>query len=289
MDKMHCVPELNHKLEGHLTYDVYSYYLVKFFPCVNYTFCAPIEVVKKYLTQTFVTFKMEDVDLTPQIYNSPVELRGKEVSATVGKSLFQDVHSFFQVVNIETDEDIIGFEGLNSIKKEKYIKYDQSAILSQLKDDIFITGDSIVDVTIALWERELTQKRTYPKLIEVLGDVGGFMEVFFSIFRIIATFLAQTLYETSIVNHLFSFDLDKKIVLIKDKKKRKKDNDSLFNESPKIFSFNNKLRRKSTFLLVSQNTINTKNKLNEDELLKNKKINDNMILSNPNKKKKKRK
>ena len=65
---------------------------------------------------------MEDVDLTPQIYNYPVELRGKEVSATVGKSLFQDVHSFFQVVNIETDEDIIGFEGLNSIKKRKIYK-----------------------------------------------------------------------------------------------------------------------------------------------------------------------
>ena len=143
MDKMHCVPELNHRLEGHLTYDVYSYYLVKFFPCVKQTFCKPKDVVEQYLNQTFVTFKMEDVDLTPQIYKSPVMLRGKEVSANVGRSLFQDVHSFFQVVNIETDEDIIGFEGLNSIKKEKYIKYEQSTILSKLKEDIFETGDSI--------------------------------------------------------------------------------------------------------------------------------------------------
>ena len=118
--KMHCVPELNHRLEGHLSYDVYSYYLIKFFPCVNYTFCKPIEVVKQYLTQTFVTFEMEDIDLTPQIYNSPVELRSEEISASIGKSLFQDIHLFFEVVNIETDEDIIGFD---SIKKEKYLKY----------------------------------------------------------------------------------------------------------------------------------------------------------------------
>ena len=43
------------------------------------------------------------------------------------------------------------------------------------------------------------------------------MEVFFSLFRIVSSFLTDTLYETSLVNHLFSFDLDKKVLLIKDK------------------------------------------------------------------------
>ena len=86
------------------------------------------------------------------------------------------------MVNIETDEDLIGFEAFSSIKKEQYIKYDQSIILSNLKSSNLnqnMWNDSIVDVTIALSEQELTQKRTYPKLIVVLGDVGGFMEVFF--------------------------------------------------------------------------------------------------------------
>ena len=65
---------------------------------------------------------MEDVDLTQQNNDSPVELSGKEVSATLRQSLFQDVHVFFQVVNIETDKDIIRF-GLDSIKKEKFSKF----------------------------------------------------------------------------------------------------------------------------------------------------------------------
>jgi len=65
---------------------------------------------------------MEDVDLTQQNNDSPVELSGKEVSATLRQSLFQDVHVFFQVVNIETDKDIIGF-GLDSIKKEKFCNF----------------------------------------------------------------------------------------------------------------------------------------------------------------------
>ena len=256
MKKMHCVPFLNHTLRGHLTYDVYSYYLVRFTPCINSTLnnfhCKPLSTIKKYLTQTFVTFKMEDVDLTPQDYHHPVVLRGKEVSATVGKNLFQDVHSFFQVVNVETDEDLIGFEALSSIKKEKYIKYDQSAILSNLKssnlrDDIW--NDTLVDVTIALSEKELTEKRTYPKLIVVLGDVGGFMEVFFSLFKILSLFLTETLYKTSLVNHLFRFDLNKKSLLVKSKIFKTE-----FSRTQSINIYNMKIKRE---LNEKQNALNS--------------------------------
>ena len=289
INQLHCVKDLDHVLEGHLTYDVYSYYLVKFFPCINgkrnKNNCQDISIVQQYLTQTFVTFKMEDVDLTPQLYNSPVSLRGKEVSANVGSSLFKDVHSFFQIINIETDEDILGFEGLSEIKKEKYIKYDQSIILSSLKDDIFVSGDSICDVTIALSEQELTQKRTYPKLIEVIGDVGGFMEVFFSLFRIISSFLTDTLYETSLVNHLFSFDLENKKLLIKDKNKSK---GNTFNDPKKIYSPNalsGKFSIQNSFNNDEMN-IYSNNKLNEDILIKNKMNNDITLLSKPKKKKK---
>ena len=44
-----------------------------------------------------------------------------------------------------------------------------------MKPNIFTTGDSIVDVIIALSERELTQKRIYQKLLEVLRDAEGLM------------------------------------------------------------------------------------------------------------------
>ena len=284
VDQLHCVPKLDQVLQGHLTYDVYSYFFIKFFPCINglgnRNNCKPLPLVQKMLTQTFVTFKMEDVDLTPQLYHSPVALRGKEVSANVGKSLFQDVHSFFQIINIETDEDILGFEALSSIRKEKFIKYDQSVILSSLKPDIFETGDSICDVTIALSEQELTQKRTYPKLIEVLGDVGGLMEVFFSFFRIISSFLTETLYEINLVNHLFSFDLDKKVLLIKNKKAKK--SNLCKDDSPKIYS-KNKISGRSPYQNSIYNkdelTIQTANKLNEEDFLKSKKANESILIN----------
>ena len=280
MEKMHCVPFLNHTLRGHLTYDVYSYYLVRFVPCINSTLnnnhCKSIEEIRKYLTKTALTFKMEDVDLTPQDYHNPVVLRGKEVSAYVSKNLFQDIHSFFQVVNIETDEDLIGFEAFGSIKKEQYIKYDQAVFVSQLSRsnlDQTVWNESIADVTIALSEKELTQKRTYPKLIVVLGDVGGLMEVLYSLFRILAAFLTDALYNASLVNHLFRFDLNKKAILVKSKNFKteisKAQTLNLYNpkldkseiEIHNVNNKNNEFSKESNNKLMSrENLINIRNK-----------------------------
>ncbi len=293
IENLHCVPALDQLLQGHLTYDVYSYFKVRFFPCVNSTqnnfTCKPLSVIKKYLTRTFVTFKMEDIDLTPQYYNSPIQLRGKEVSTNIGSNLFKDVHSFFQVVNIETDEDILGFEGLTRIKKEKYLKYDQSVILSSLKDeDIFKSGESICDITIQLSEKELTQKRTYTKLIEVLGDVGGLMEIFFSFFNIFSSFLTETLYEQSLVNHLFHFDIDKKIIVMNNKEEiKKKKKKSLKSQKPMIY--NPKIISKSTSknineeITILSNTI--KGKSNAEPLVKSKFSNEIVLSANLKKQK----
>ena len=218
-----CLSNFEQILEGHLTYDVYSYYTVKFFPCFNSTKnknkCkSPIEIYKK-LSKFGVTFMMQDIDLTPYNYHKPIEYRAKELTASIGANLFQDIRAFLQVINIQTDEDILGFEALNSVRREKYIKYDEAQILSRLKvaNNFPYSNESLIELTLALSEQELTQIRTYPKLIEVLGDVGGLMEVFFSLFKIIISFLTDVLYKKSLVNHLFSFDLDKNLILIKNR------------------------------------------------------------------------
>ena len=37
IEKLHCVSVLDQLLQGHLTYDTYSFFLIKFFPCINST------------------------------------------------------------------------------------------------------------------------------------------------------------------------------------------------------------------------------------------------------------
>ena len=66
----------------------------------------------------------------------------------------------------------------------------------------------------------LTLKRTYVRLIDVLGDVGGLIQTINMIFRIITFVIVNILYEKSMVNNLFDFDLNKKLIVFKKKNQK---------------------------------------------------------------------
>ena len=71
------------------------------------------------------------------------------------------------------------------------------------------------EIIIQLSSNILYQKRTYTKLIDALGDVGGLMEITNMIFSVICYLIVNILYNKSLVNNLFNFDLSKKLVILK--------------------------------------------------------------------------
>ena len=209
--------------------------------------------------------------MNPKNYSFPIRARDVDIYSTVGKKLFQEIHTYFQIVNIETDIDFIGFDEFENIKTDSYLKYDEMIIMSNfVEKDIYETGDSFCDFTIKLSENVRVERRTYTKLITILGDVGGLMEVLFTLFRVICSLSVDILYDISLVNNLFDFDLDKKIVVLKDKKKEK-ENIVLKNERPKIYS-PIKLNRKisSNTFANSEKSLGTVNRLNEEISMNNK-------------------
>ena len=220
LDNLYCLNHIDYLLQGHRAYDIYSYLNIEFFPCVNTSennnTCAPPDNITSVLTKFGVNFALQDVEITPEDYKNPTKPRLKDVSLTVSSELYVDVYAYLQVINIETDEDIFGLGTSHNIRKGKYLKYDQSQLIyNSGKLDLDNPKSPLISFTISLSEQELTETRTYPKLVAVIGDVGGFMEVIFSGFNLLAAILTETLYQKSLVNHLFSFDLDKKLVLVK--------------------------------------------------------------------------
>ncbi len=223
LSNLYCPKKLEDTLMGHFSYDEYSYLYVEFFPCINSTennnHCKPEEEIDFYLRNTFVCFEMEDVELTPRDYDNPVIGRNQDIYFTVGKKLFQEIHVFYQIVYIETDLDIIGFEDISNIKKQEYLKYYSTVQMTNLiENNIYKTGEAFSAVTIKLFDFVRTQRRTYSKLIDILGDVGGVMEIVFSLFQIISSVITNILYEISLVNNLFEFDIINKKVKIKNDK-----------------------------------------------------------------------
>ena len=66
-------------------------------------------------------------------------------------------------------------------------------------------------------QKVLTTKRKYTTLLEVLGDVGGLMEIMWIFLNLITSFITEMLYERSVVNNLFSFDISRGLILLKNK------------------------------------------------------------------------
>lgn len=219
LNNYYCFKDMDYTLEGHFSYDRYSFFFIQFFPCVNTTEnqkCKPPEEIDFDLKNTFINLEMQDIELTPKNYNQPIRGRDVDIFTTVGKRLFREIHVFYQIVNIETNLDFIGLDEYENIKSESYLKYDEMLVMSNfLETNIYETGESFCDVTIKLSDNVRTERREYTKLLTILGDVGGLMEVLFSLFRILCSFSVDILYDISLVNNLFNFDLNKQLVVSK--------------------------------------------------------------------------
>ena len=118
--------------------------------------------------------------------------------------------------------------------------------------------------SIVLAAKVLTQKRQYIQLIDVLGDVGGLMEILLTLLNIISSFITEVLYDISLVNDLFLFDLDKKLVVFNHKIKINKsfDERNITTDQLKTEN-NNKIENPKEFENQKIIEITSKENLNE--------------------------
>ena len=268
IDNLYCLSEMDFTLEGHTTYDIYSYFYVAFYPCVNgvngKTNCQPYDTIKTYLRSTMLTVKMQDIELTPQIYSNPIQERTRELSAPVMADLYNNINAYFHIVSIETDNDVLGFEALSDVDVKRFFKYDVTFMVTNTNaNDILATGEPLCNILLQLTEQMLTINRTYTKLIEVLGDVGGLMEFIFSFFKILAIFLTNTLYEKSLINSLFSFDINKKVIVIKNQNKVNKIKFSSNNDAGIYTPVKSSNKQSTINSIGNEEILRTNSRLNE--------------------------
>ena len=237
LHKYYCIKDVSGMvLEGYSNLERFSYFHVKFYPCVGTTDegeeCHPYDLRKKFFTQNIVELKFQNNELNPEDYKTPVIRRELDMNSPVFLGLYQLVYSYIQIVNIETDEDITGLNFFtDTIRKEQYTKYENSFIMPSpiipvplpCTDILSEKGCPVAEFTLQLAAKVLTQKRQYTQLIDVLGDVGGLMEILYTVLNIISSLVTEVLYDRSLVNSLFSFDLNKRYVVFNHAKSKRKD------------------------------------------------------------------
>ena len=268
----YCIKDVSGmSLEGYSNLERFSYFNVKFYPCIGFTKdgieCYDYLTKLKFFTVNTIELKIQDNDLNPEDYKKPVIRTEKDMNSPVFKDLYQLIYSYIQIVNIETDEDITGLNFFtDTIRKEQYMKYESSFLIASplFYGDILQTGGPICDVTLQLSSKVLTQKRQYIQLIDVLGDVGGLMEILLTLLNIISSFITEVLYDISLVNDLFLFDLDKKLVVFNHKIKINKsfDERNITTDQLKTEN-NNKIENPKEFENQKIIEITSKENLNE--------------------------
>ena len=129
-----------------------------------------------------------------------------------------------QMVNIETNDNLIGFDFFEKQRSEFYLRFGGVSTVPtpgyNLDDEEY--EFPICEFEIQLKDNFFSEKRQYTQLIDVLGEVGGFMEFMSSFFGLICSFIVDIIYENSLINELFSFNLNKKIINLKKDSKASK-------------------------------------------------------------------
>ena len=222
LSNYYCFKNLDIDFEGYSSAENSTTIIIQILKCKGQTQrgepCKNDDEIISKLDQHSLLIISEDYDITPYDFNHPVKPKLDINTCPVSLDQYQTFVGYYQLANIETDHNLFGFEALSDIRSEKYLIYHSALIMAtkMLPEQI-----SVIQYYIVMTEKILTNQRTYTQLIDILGDVGGLMEVMESVFGVICIFVSDILYDKTMVNNLFAFDLEDYLVKIKTKSKIK--------------------------------------------------------------------
>ena len=196
---------------------------LQFFPCKNSTdnnnHCKPKEIIEETLHFTILRVLIEDILITPINYDNPVKERLNFLDFDFFVGTGEYLYTEMEVVRIETSTNIFGFDFFSNPKVDEFIKYDNVEVTpypaNYLNDDP--DEDPIVVFEFQLNDKILIEKRKYIHIIDVLGEVGGFMEFINSFFGLICSYFGNIIYKKTIMNSLILFNTNKKSISLKKK------------------------------------------------------------------------
>ena len=184
-------------LKGNYYSETYSMLGLRIYPCYAKKFetCQSNETIYNFFSYQGLYIKYKDIIIKPDLYSSPIQPIKRTLINPVYNHMFTTIQVDFKITIIETESDIFGLDLFSKKNTTKFLTFDNLVIISELRQNNL---SSLIDVAFQLSSKILTIKRKYVTLIDVLGDIGGFMEIIFFVLNIISSFFADSLYEKSL-------------------------------------------------------------------------------------------
>ena len=198
LNQYYCLKNFDIDLEGYSAAENFTSIIININKCQEKTKnnlpCLDDSEINNRLDGKFLIIFSEDFELTPYDYKKPVKEKLTVNSCPIRLDQLQYFVGYYKLADIQTERNIFGFEAFSDVKSEKYIIYDSALIMAY---QTYPTAP-IMTYNIMLKENTLTNKRSYTQFIDVLGDVGGLMEIIQSLFGVICILVVDILYDISL-------------------------------------------------------------------------------------------
>ena len=300
LNNSYCLKEFhdNLTLVGGFKYNQMTYIRIKIFPCVNTTennyHCKSQEEIDYYLTNGYFSILVKDFGLNPSNYTYPILPTIQDLYTTIDKRLYRNFIINFGMTEVYTDKGFL----FSKLEKKDYLQFrDTFQTFSFLEENEYLSGKEICIVQLRLIDNIYIQKRTYSKIPEIFSEVGGYMQLLYTIFSLISFFINKFNVELKIINSIFNFDIEKKKMTLKYQSLKDFDSKKVLSRKKNlIFSrvsvFKQKFKNKDKKLIkennnnngVNMSTILNNSDINKINDTKNIKLNDNNIKINNQKK-----
>ena len=293
LNNSYCLKEFHDNLTfvGGFKYNQMTYIRIKIFPCVNTTennnHCKTQEEIDYYLTNGYFSILIKDFGLNPSNYTYPILPTIQDLYTTIDKRLYRNFIINFGMTEVYTDKGFL----FSKIEKKDYLQFrDSFQTFSFLEENDYLSGKEICIVQLRLIDNIYIQKRTYSKIPEIFSEIGGYMQMLYTIFSLISFFINKFNVELKIINSIFNFDLEKKKMTLKYQSLKDFDSKKVLNRKKNlIFSrvsvFKQEKNKDKKVTKENNNGVNISTILNNSDInkindIKNIKINDEQSKKN---------
>ena len=214
----YCLKDFNFNLSlvGGFKYEKMSYIRIKIFPCKNTTrnnnHCRSQKEIDHFFSNGYLSFLIKDFGINPANFSSPEIPIIRDLYTTIDKHLYRNMILKYGVTEILTDEGLIS-ENIRTVNYLQLREVFQS--FSFLEEEDYKNGTEVCLVELRLDDTIQIQKRKYTKLSEIFSRIGGYMQLIYTLFSILALFLNKLNVELKIINSIFNFDIEKKKMALK--------------------------------------------------------------------------
>ncbi|CAD8150135.1 unnamed protein product [Paramecium octaurelia] len=188
------------QIQGTFDAPKFEYIIMQFNTCTEQNKksqpCKSQKEIEQALTQNYFSFQISSQTTNLKNPNSPYQPKGQDIFTTISNNIYKEISIYLEPLTTITDVGLIQ----TYLDYEKTLRYGRHTEMLDLSQ-----SDLIMNVIIRLDTTEYVDYRTYPKIQEILAELGGLWQVLFSLFYIISKPINKISLLLELINSLYEF------------------------------------------------------------------------------------